>query len=201
MAYRPIDESRVRLIELFTQKGHIVFDPWLQEGDTMMAALSIDREFIGIGKTQAHCDQAVSYLETSLRNKKITLFDLENHDCISDHIPNKCLDLLLSEIPQFNFKNNKQDYQKHLHDVEQLIQQYGNKLKPKAYIALIVSDQRYQGRYYCHHADIISMLEKMGFTLQGLINLIQDRQALKAYGYPSTYVPNIINQFVIIARN
>ena len=36
--------------------------------------------------------------------------------------------------------------------------------------------------------------------IRHMINLIRDSQALKAYGYPSTYVPNIINQFVIISR-
>jgi len=73
-------------------------------------------------------------------------------------------------------------------------------LKEKRYIAVIVSDFRHKEKYYLFHADIAGILESVGFTLQGLITLVQDNKRLYAYGYPTTFVPNISNQFILIAR-
>jgi len=200
MDYRPIDENREKLIDLFTQKNQVVFDPYLHYGDTMMAALSVGRAFIGLGETKAQCDEIISRVDSHWKDGEATLFNQEDHPHPLDKLPNKSIDFILTEMPIFDFKDNEQHYEKHLLEIEQTIRRYRKKLKPKAYLALMVSDQRYQGRYYCRHADMIAIVEKTGFILQGLINLIQDSQALKAYGYPSTYVPNIINQFVVIAR-
>ena len=43
-------------------------------------------------------------------------------------------------------------------------------------------------------------LRRDGFVVQGLINLVQDNKHLYPYGYPTTYVPNISNQFIVLAR-
>jgi len=50
------------------------------------------------------------------------------------------------------------------------------------------------------HSDIANSLENAGFTLQGLIILIQDNKKLYPYGYPTTYVPNVSNQFIVLGR-
>ena len=73
-------------------------------------------------------------------------------------------------------------------------------LKHRAYTAIIVSDFRHQSRYYPFHAHIGERLEKVGMTLQGMVIIVQDSKRLYPYGYPTTYVPNICNQFVVIAR-
>ena len=73
-------------------------------------------------------------------------------------------------------------------------------LKKNRYIAVIVSDFRHKKRYYLFHADVAGVLESSGFVLQGLIVLVQNNKKLYAYGYPTTFVPNISNQFVLIAR-
>ncbi len=73
-------------------------------------------------------------------------------------------------------------------------------LKTSRYIAVIVSDFRHRKKYYLFHADVANLLEEAGFTLQGLITLVQDNKRLYAYGYPTTFVPNISNQFILVAR-
>lgn len=115
-------------------------------------------------------------------------------------IEEQAVDLLLTEMPLFDFKANGFNYLHELKTYSEAIRCFAEKLKQSAYIALIVADQRYQGQYYCRHSDVIQCLDHQMFTLQGLVNVIQDGQALKSYGYPSTYVPNLINQFVIIAK-
>ncbi|PIQ43252.1 MAG: hypothetical protein COV52_01925 [Gammaproteobacteria bacterium CG11_big_fil_rev_8_21_14_0_20_46_22] len=199
MSYRALDETRVKLIELLTRKNQCVFDPLLQHGDTLKAALFSERQFIGIGQTREECDKAIDYLDQQQRSGQYNLLNQQSDNAF-EQINYESVDLLLTEIPLFDFKLGDFHYQNQLNELNELLFLYAEKLKPKAHMALIVADQRYQGQYYCRHADMIQLLNKNVFLLQGLINVIQDSQALKSYGYPSTYVPNIINEFVIIAR-
>ncbi|MCW5588132.1 MAG: hypothetical protein KIT27_00580 [Legionellales bacterium] len=200
MTYRPLDETRVKLIELFTQKGQIVFDPNLQHGDTLAAALQADCQFIGIAETDQEKHQAIEHLDYHLQEKPYQLFDKESDVNVLGQIKNQSVNFLLTEIPLFNFKKSIISYQNHLEEIKNNLSKYKNKLVTNGYMALIISDQRYQGHYYARHSDLIHILKETQLRLQGLINVIQDSNALTAYGYPSTYVPNIINQFVIILK-
>lgn len=107
-------------------------------------------------------------------------------------------DFSIADIARFDFSAG--DYRSHLASWSNKFKANHADLKPGAYIAVIIADQRYKNRYYCCHADMITVLENAGYDLQGLINIIDDNRCLKAYGYPTTYVPNIINRFAIIAR-
>ena len=200
MNYRPLDETRVKLIELFTQKGQTVFDPNLQHGDTLAAALQADCQFIGIANTAQEKHQVIESLDYHLQKKSYQLFDKENDFNVLGQIKNQSVNLLLTEMPLFNFKDSVISYQAHLEEIKNNLSKCSNKLVDNGYMALMISDQRYQGHYYARHSDLIGALKETQLTLQGLINVIQDSNALTAYGYPSTYVPNIINQFVIILR-
>lgn len=200
MSYRPLDDTRIKLIELFTHRNDVVFDPHVHAGDTLSAALFTQRAFIGIVKTEAMCTRLRKHSGAHYPDKKLTLLNHEQDTRVLDRIPPQSVNFLLTEIPRFDFKRHAAGYAASLDDLENNIKMYSEKLKPHAYVAFIVSDQRHQGTYYCRHADIIAVCQKAGLTLKGLLNVIQDRGALRAYGYPSTYVPNIINQFVIIAR-
>ncbi len=194
---RPLDETRVKLIELFTQKNQYVFDPDIQHGDTVKASVHLDCQFVGISQTQQECESVFDILTDQESLHSITLLDKEQYRNPLSLIEGNSVDFLLTELPKLDFKNNNENT--HINLAESL-KAWREKLKAKAYIALIVSDQRYQDQYYARHADVIEAIKEAGFTLQGLINVIQDQNALKARGYPSTYVPNIINEYVVIAR-
>lgn len=200
MSDRPLDDTRIKLIELFTHRNDVVFDPDVQAGDTLNAALFTHRKFIGIAENPAQCARLRKQSDVHYPDKKLTLLNHEQDTRVLDRIPPHSVNFLLTALPRFDFKRHAASYAVSLNDLENTIKMYSEKLKPRAYVAFIVSDQRYQGTYYCRHADIIVVCQKAGLTLKGLLNVIQDRGALRAYGYPSTYVPNIINQFVIIAR-
>jgi len=95
---------------------------------------------------------------------------------------------------------NVDSYSEFLLRLKKYISEMYRVLKKKKYIAVIVSDFRHKKKYYLFHADVAEILESVGFTLQGLITLVQDNKRLYAYGYPTTFVPNISNQFILIAR-
>ena len=91
-------------------------------------------------------------------------------------------------------------YEEFLRGLGRYIAEMYRVLKYDKYIAIIVSDFRHKKKYYLFHADIAKLMEDVGFTMQGLITLVQDNKRLYAYGYPTTFVPNISNQFILIAR-
>jgi DNA modification methylase len=81
-------------------------------------------------------------------------------------------------------------------------------LKAGRYLAIIVSDFRVKERLFAFHADLDSAIQSLGaggskrqFVLQGITILAQNSKRLFPYGFPTTYVPNIHHQYVLIYRN
>ncbi|MBX9706106.1 MAG: hypothetical protein K5Q00_07595 [Gammaproteobacteria bacterium] len=200
MDNRPLDTSRVSLIELFTQENELVYDPNVQHGDTLAASLYAGREFIGIADTEQQAFDAVKYIDIQLWGKPYQLFNRERNSNVLNLVDSELVDFILTEVPLFDFNSSAENYQRHIASIIDSIENAVKKLKSTKHIALIIADQRYKDRFYCRHADVLNALQGTNLTLQGVINVIRDSQALKAFGYPSTYVPNVINHFVIIFR-
>jgi len=105
-----------------------------------------------------------------------------------------------------NYGNNPNDlsqitcYNQFLETLGEHFKQWCRVLVKRGYVAVIVSDFRHGQKYYPFHAHISEQLEKTGFTTQGMIIIVQDNKRLYPYGFPTTYVPNICNQFVVVAR-
>ncbi|MGH7736651.1 MAG: DNA methyltransferase [Candidatus Tyrphobacter sp.] len=80
-------------------------------------------------------------------------------------------------------------------------------LQPKGYTAIIVADFRYGDTLYALQADLISALRQLSRTgprrlvLQGIKIIAQNHKKLYPYGFPTTYVPNIHHQYVLVFRN
>jgi len=74
-------------------------------------------------------------------------------------------------------------------------------LKPKKYLAIVVSDFRNKDRYHMFHSDLASKLEEGNFTLKGITILYQRHKKIFPYGYPYSYVPNIHHQYILILQN
>ena len=74
-------------------------------------------------------------------------------------------------------------------------------LKPKKYMAIVISDFRNKDRYYKFHSDLSQKLEDENFTLKGIKILYQRHKKVFPYGYPYSYVPNIHHQYILILQN
>jgi len=73
-------------------------------------------------------------------------------------------------------------------------------LRPKRYIAVVVSDFRDKSRFHLFHSDVASLLDSSGYHLAGITILIQDSKTLYPYGMPHAFVSNIHHQYVVIGR-
>jgi len=96
---------------------------------------------------------------------------------------------------------NIHDYNTFLEELSLILGGCGRALKPKKYMAVIVSDFRDKSRFVMFHADLARILEKYSLELKGLTVLYQRHKRVFPYGYPYAYVPNIHHQFILILQN
>lgn len=92
-------------------------------------------------------------------------------------------------------------YEDFLDELTGIFSQTKRVLKRNKYMAIIVSDFRDGKRLRMFHADIATRLEQEGFVLQGITILHQAHKRVFPYGYPTSYVPNIHHQYIVILRN
>ena len=219
-----------KLIRFFTKSNEIVLDPFLGAGSAGVSAVLEDRIFIGIELypewsvlAQDRIEQAKHSLNKEVSTQIICGESLEMMRSLS----NESVDFIVTSPPYWGILEKQDHKAKRERIAKGLITNYGeNKLdlglisnfkdfmdtltlhfkeyyrllKPKRYTTVIVSDFRHAHEYYMFHSDVANSMRKAGFTIQGLITLVQDNKKLYPYGYPTTYVPNIANQFIVIGR-
>jgi len=86
-------------------------------------------------------------------------------------------------------------------DLSEILRDCGRALKPKKYLAAIVSDFRDKSKFVMFHADLARALEEHNLQLRGITVLYQRHKRVFPYGYPFAYVPNIHHQFILILQN
>ncbi len=96
---------------------------------------------------------------------------------------------------------NIHDYDAFLQELASILGACGRALKPKKYMAVIVSDFRDKSRFIMFHSDLAKALEKHSLELRGLTVLYQRHKRIFPYGYPYAYVPNIHHQYILILQN
>jgi len=62
------------LIELTTKKGQIVLDPFCGSGTSLIAALSLDRDYIGVEIDKKYYEVAINRLENVKQIREVSLF-------------------------------------------------------------------------------------------------------------------------------
>lgn len=96
---------------------------------------------------------------------------------------------------------NIHDYQTFLQEVAHILGGCGRCLRPRKYMAIVVSDFRDKARYVTFHSDLAQELTKFQFELRGITILYQRHKRVFPYGYPFAYVPNIHHQYILVLQN
>ena len=223
------EEDARRLVRLFTQEGQSVVDPFIGTGSTAIACAVEGRGCIGFDIYEQWVQLANERVD-DVRNYSPYPIRIEAKDALTamKQMPDESQDFILTSPPYWgillktdhkairerasdglatDYGDNEEcdlgrinSYEGFLDTLTEHFTEWIRVLKHRAYAAIIVSDFRHQSRYYPFHAHIGERLEKVGMTLQGMVIIVQDSKRLYPYGYPTTYVPNICNQFVVIAR-
>ena len=122
----------------------------------------------------------------------------EDHKAKQERIE-RDLDTRYSDDPRD--LGNIHNYEDFLKELVRILGACARPLKPKKYMAVIVSDFRDKSRYVMFHADLAQALGSSGLELRGLTVLYQRHKRIFPYGYPYAYVPNIHNQFIVLLQN
>src|SRR3989338_2249082 len=96
---------------------------------------------------------------------------------------------------------NIDDYSEFLEVLSGFFNDCARVLKPRKYVAIVVSDFRNKDKYHMFHSDLAQKLEQGNFALKGITVLYQRHKKIFPYGYPYSYVPNIHHQYILILQN
>lgn len=220
-----------RLIRFFTKREGVVLDPFVGVGSTLKACAIEQRRGIGFELNPKYVKLTKQRLEKEVKDtptvewQKILKGDARE---LVLGLKENSLDFVVTSPPYWNilhkqdhkakqervdkdldtrYSNNKADLG-NIHDYEDFLETLGSilgacarPLKPKKYMAVIVSDFRDKSNYMMFHADLPRVLKPFGLELRGLTVLYQRHKRIFPYGYPYAFVPNIHNQFIVILQN
>jgi len=95
---------------------------------------------------------------------------------------------------------NLPDYRAYLEAMGTVLGETARVLRPGRYAVLIVRDAYQDGRYVFTAADLARRADEAGLVPKGDIAWYQAGTRLRPYGYPRTFVPNIVHQHIVVLR-
>lgn len=217
----------MRLIEFFTKPGQTVLDPFLGSGSTLVACARTGRTGVGIELINLWAEIArrrVAEEQSGLSQQVIegdsrealSRLECESIDFIVTSPPywailrkdwdhkvkaerkSKGLSTRYSDRPED--LGNLESYEEFMEQLGFIFSECGRVLKKKQYMCVVVSDFRHGSKFYSYHSDISTLVEKLGFSLEGITILAQDNKNLYPYGIPFAFVSNIHHQYILVFR-
>jgi DNA modification methylase len=95
---------------------------------------------------------------------------------------------------------NAADYPAFLGRMETVFGELHRVLRDKRYAVVIVRDAYQAGRYLFTGSDLAERAARVGFVPKGDLIWYQAGSRLRPYGYPRSFVPNIVHQHVLVLR-
>ena len=95
---------------------------------------------------------------------------------------------------------NAADYPAFLDRMETVFAELHRVLRDGRYAVVIVRDAYQGGRYLFTGSDLAARAANVGFVPKGDLIWYQAGTRLRPYGYPRTFVPNIVHQHVLVLR-
>lgn len=95
---------------------------------------------------------------------------------------------------------NAADYPAFLDRMETVFSELHRVLREGRYAVVIVRDAYQAGRYLFTGSDLAARASAVGFVPKGDLIWYQAGTRLRPYGYPRTFVPNIVHQHILVLR-
>lgn len=99
-----------------------------------------------------------------------------------------------------NDLGNQETYEQFLELFSKIMKNCFDKLINKKYCAIVISDFTVDKKEICVQADIVRLMEQLGYIFVGTIALLQDNKPLYPFGYPYAFKINHMHQNIILFR-
>lgn len=168
-------EIPYRLIQLYTEPGDTVLDPFCGIGTTSIVARDLGRNSIGVDISQEYIDIAkerMGWHDSDLNTEHI----IERGDATNLHFGYEVADFVCSSPPYYQAKDylikddndigRNQPYEEYLSQMKQSLTEMYRVLKRDKYCCIVVSQMKENGKCYWIAADLYRLGEKVGFTFE-----------------------------------
>lgn len=217
------------IIRFFTKSGETVLDPFTGTGATLIGASLCNRKATGIEINQKWVDiyKEVCKYENIKEQEIITGDCLEImekflkekrrfHAIVTDppYSPALKKTLTLNDYPKWrrrwtrfkefstdprDFRRSK-NFEEYYDNMEKTLRLMYDLLIDGRYAVVMIRDSYQQGRYIPASFEIAKRAEKVGFVFKGVKIWYQTGAPIRPYGYPYSYVPNIIHHNILIFK-
>jgi len=216
------------LIEFCTNTGQIVLDPFAGVGGTLLGAPLCGRIATGVEINKKWIDiyEEVCRLEGIEKQEMIHGDCLKK--MLEWRESGRVFDAIVTDPPyspalektlcdgkygwarrKSNFESFSEDeadfrnvktFEEYYEKMEQAGQLMFHILRPKGYLMVMIRDSYQSGEYIPSSFYVGERLKKVGFCLKGVKLWHQTGAPVRPYGYPYSYVPNIVHHSILILK-
>ena len=99
-----------------------------------------------------------------------------------------------------NDLGNQKSYEEFISLFAKIMDKCYHKLNDGKYCAIVISDFTVDKKEICVQADVVKLMQDIGFSFVGTIALLQDNKPLYPFGYPYAFKINHMHQNIILFR-
>lgn len=216
------------LIEFFSKKNEIVFDPFMGVGGALLACSLSERKGIGLDLSKEYIEIYKKASKALNLNEQISIVGNSKDIKNINELRNIEFDLILTDPPYGNmmarkktgeaakkkkdisptpFTDSEEDIgnlplAQFLNELKIIIEQSFYKLKNKKYVIVFTKDFQPKPDFHglLHYEIVKTLTEIEGLYYKGLKIWYDKTINLYPYGYPYAYVGNQLHQYILVFR-
>jgi DNA modification methylase len=216
------------IIEFFTKPGETVLDPFAGVGGTLIGASLCNRKAVGIEINRHWIDIYEKVIERENIEKQTIIHGdcieelskfveqgTKFNSIITDPPYSPALEKTLcdgkygwarrrtnlesfSDDPR-DFRNSKK-FEEYYDKMEEACGLMYKVLENNRYLVMMIRDSYQDGKYIPASFYVAQRAQKVGFTFKGVKIWYNTGAPLRPYGYPFSYVPNIIHHNILVFK-
>lgn len=194
-----------QFIAFFTKPGELVLDPFAGTGTSLLAASILGRDAVGFEFKKKWCDIYYAICE----KEEIQKQKLVHGHCaaLAAYLPAESTDFIIMDPPdptkpgewlEPDEPQPASPMDTFFAMFDELARSLNNTLRTGKYMAVFTKNLYHDGHYEYITPRFAESAEKAGFILKGEKVWENKAEKLRPFGYPHSYIPNIVHFNILI---